>query len=176
MDCVCVSVSDKSWLDWTKWWYVSTFIYSLHVSMMRHHSESCLILKEKEVSTVMIPEVEELVAKYVPLESQFYQVLLKICESSTFMSVGALSIQYTSWFFTFYVLFNVVYCFVCCLVGSLIKNDSPQRRWRRWRFPPALHLASLPCHPRSCSDPLRWIRVIHNSMEYWLWTYIITIE
>jgi hypothetical protein len=35
--------------------------------MMRHHSESCLILKEKEVSTVMIPEVEELVAKYVPL-------------------------------------------------------------------------------------------------------------
>lgn len=46
--------------------------------MMRHHSESCLILKEKEVSTVMIPEVEELVAKYDPLESQFYQVLLSL--------------------------------------------------------------------------------------------------
>lgn len=46
---------------------LSYTVYSIHVSMMRHHSESCLILKEKEVSTVMIPEVEELVAKYVPL-------------------------------------------------------------------------------------------------------------
>ena len=70
MDCLCVCVCPTK-LGLTgqngDMYQLSYTVYSIHVSMMRHHSESCLILKEKEVSTVMIPEVEELVAKYVPL-------------------------------------------------------------------------------------------------------------